>query len=258
MRHYTLAGFVFLCGMTCILWAGHVYSAAQTTNLALNKPTPGEAGWDVDLNANADILDARWSKALASYTTGSLLFWNASDQLEEDATDLRYDATKNIVSVGSGAVTTEAWHANYAAVKIGGQGSIFSDKTAGAGKEFGISQNAYYSGYPTFKRTAADEAFQIYSSSGTAVFRHAATGAADSDITWSNSLTLELTGTSTEVAIGHDNPTAQLDVEGGSGRAIIEADGDTGGCLKIQDTDNGGFTFCLALNGTLSCSSSAC
>ena len=136
MRDYTKTGFLFLCLFSCILWAAHVYSAAQTTNLALNKPTPGEADWGTDLNNNADILDARWSKALASYTTGSLLFWNASDQLEEDASDLRYDPTASALSVGAGALSLKPWNTYYSFLRIGGQTSLMSDRAAGAGRRW--------------------------------------------------------------------------------------------------------------------------
>ncbi len=60
------------------------------------------------------------------------------------------------------------------------------------------------------------------------------------------------------IGIGTGTPSELLDLDGGTGRGIIEVDGDTGGCLKIQDTDDAGFTYCTALNGVLSCSTSAC
>jgi len=40
----------------------------------------------------------------------------------------------------------------------------------------------------------------------------------------------------------------------GSGFGKVSASGSTGGCLMIRDTDNGGWTQCDALDGTLSCS----
>jgi type II secretory pathway pseudopilin PulG len=60
------------------------------------------------------------------------------------------------------------------------------------------------------------------------------------------------------VGIGATSPSALLDLDAGSGRGIIEVDGSTGGCLKIRDTDDAGWTYCTALDGTLSCSVSAC
>lgn len=60
------------------------------------------------------------------------------------------------------------------------------------------------------------------------------------------------------VGIGISSPSALLDIDEGTGRGIIEIDGSTGGCLKIRDTDDAGFTYCTALNGLLSCGTGAC
>lgn len=60
------------------------------------------------------------------------------------------------------------------------------------------------------------------------------------------------------IGIGTGSPNELLDVNAGGSVGIIGINGDGGGCLKIEDTDNLGFTFCTALNGVLSCSSSAC
>lgn len=38
----------------------------------------------------------------------------------------------------------------------------------------------------------------------------------------------------------------------------VQANGSSGGCLQIQDTDLAGFTYCTALNGVLSCSTTPC
>lgn len=65
------------------------------------------------------------------------------------------------------------------------------------------------------------------------------------------------TGTG-DYGLGTSTPSAMFDLNGGAGRGILEIDGDTGGCLKLQDTDNAGFTFCTSLNGILFCSMSAC
>jgi len=64
--------------------------------------------------------------------------------------------------------------------------------------------------------------------------------------------------TSGEVGIGTSNPTSDLDVDGGTARGIIEIDGSTGGCLKIRDTDDAGWTYLTALDGNITTSTSAC
>lgn len=61
-----------------------------------------------------------------------------------------------------------------------------------------------------------------------------------------------------DVGIGTAIPSAKLDVEGGASRGIVEIDGSSGGCLKIRDTDDSGWTYCTVLNGALSCSTTAC
>jgi len=64
--------------------------------------------------------------------------------------------------------------------------------------------------------------------------------------------------TSGNVGIGTNGPSANLDVDAGTGRGIIEVDGSNGGCLKIRDTDDAGFTYCTVLDGAISCSTNAC
>jgi hypothetical protein len=61
-----------------------------------------------------------------------------------------------------------------------------------------------------------------------------------------------------DVGIGTTSPSGTLDVDGRTGVGVIEVDGSGGGCLKLQDTDDGGFTYCTALNGALSCSTTPC
>ncbi len=48
-------------------------------------------------------------------------------------------------------------------------------------------------------------------------------------------------------------PPNNIYVDGGVGSYGIKVGGTTGGCLMFNDTDNAGFTECVALNGTLSC-----
>ncbi len=53
-------------------------------------------------------------------------------------------------------------------------------------------------------------------------------------------------------------PATLFDGDEGTGRGIMTLDGSTGGCLKIRDTDDAGWTYCVVLNGTMTCSTSAC
>ncbi len=47
-------------------------------------------------------------------------------------------------------------------------------------------------------------------------------------------------------------------IDDSSGHGSLQLNGILGGCLKIEDTDAAGFTFCTALNGVLTCSTTAC
>lgn len=40
--------------------------------------------------------------------------------------------------------------------------------------------------------------------------------------------------------------------------AFIVGDSDTPACLKLRDSDNGGWTYCVVLNGSMSCSTTPC
>ncbi len=60
------------------------------------------------------------------------------------------------------------------------------------------------------------------------------------------------------VGVGTDSPTALLDVDGGTDAGTVEIDGNAGACLKLRDRDDAGWTYCTALNGRLSCSTTPC
>lgn len=56
------------------------------------------------------------------------------------------------------------------------------------------------------------------------------------------------------LGIGVAATLGKLQLDGGAAAGQATLDGDVGGCIMLQDTDNAGWTECDALNGVLSCS----
>lgn len=69
-----------------------------------------------------------------------------------------------------------------------------------------------------------------------------------------NNGTLLLNAVGGNVGIGVTSPSGILHVDKGTGVGQFTLDGSTGGCIMLRDTDDGGWTECDALDGTLSCS----
>ena len=67
-------------------------------------------------------------------------------------------------------------------------------------------------------------------------------------------------GANVKTGIGTDStPAATLEIGGATATTTLMLTGTTkGGCLKIQDIDNGGYTYCYTLNGTMTCSTDSC
>lgn len=56
------------------------------------------------------------------------------------------------------------------------------------------------------------------------------------------------------LGIGTSVPQSKIHMNGATGVGQLTLDGDTGGCLMFRDTDNGGWSECDILDGTMSCS----
>jgi len=64
-----------------------------------------------------------------------------------------------------------------------------------------------------------------------------------------------------KVGIGTTTPSSSLEVANGTTTTTItigSAGSGKGGCLKIRDTDDGGWTYCSVLDGTLTCGTASC
>jgi len=104
------------------------------------------------------------------------------------ATAITIDSNEN---VGIG-VTPEAWHNDYRNLAVGGTGVLWSQTAVSTGKAMGIGQNFYYDG--SNKYITTDEASRFYQYNGTHNFEVAASGSADSAITWTQAMLIENDG----------------------------------------------------------------
>ena len=104
-----------------------------------------------------------------------------------DATAITIDSSEN---VGIG-VTPKTWDSRKA-LQIGGNGALAGSSSAGAGGYLQLLQNAFTDG--TWKYISTDEAARLRSQDGQWNFDVAASGSADSAITWSNAMTIDNSG----------------------------------------------------------------
>jgi len=104
-----------------------------------------------------------------------------------DATAITIDSSEN---VGFG-VTPETWDSRKA-LQIGGNGALAASPSAGSGGYIQLLQNAYTDG--TWKYISTDEAARLRSQDGQWNFDVAASGSADSAITWATKVTIDTDG----------------------------------------------------------------
>ncbi len=89
-------------------------------------------------------------------------------------------------------VVPEIWHGDLSVVQLGGNGAWSSSTTAGATKLMTLSHNSYVAlADGLWKYQNTDEVSAYRQLSGTHVFRVAGSGTADTDITWTDALTID-------------------------------------------------------------------
>jgi len=105
---------------------------------------------------------------------------------------MRIDSSGN---VGIGVIP-KAWHSEWDVLDIGMGGSLASNATGTSTRTF-VTDNAYNAGgshSTTWKRKIAEKTSQHEQIDGKHVFRVAATGAANSAITWTDAVTIDNSG----------------------------------------------------------------
>lgn len=145
-------------------------------------------GWDpVSTETNNPASGSTWtiSGSNISYTTGN---------------------------VGIGVSALESWSAPWTALQIGGNTSIIGLTAAGASSSYYVLQNALWNGVNWLYQDT-DEASYMYSGNGTFVFKVAASGTAETPISWIDTLTINNDGSAKLGAVAGqiltlDNTTA--------------------------------------------------
>ena len=129
-----------------------------------------------------------------------------------DATAITIDSSEN---VGIGVVP-ETWDANYDALQIGGNGSLAATPSQAAGGKTLLGQNMYVDS--SYKYISTDEASLLYQQNGAFIFRVAASGSADSAISWTNAMTIDNSGYLTIP----NQPSCSVSRSSGQGSGSIE------------------------------------
>ena len=130
-------------------------------------------------------------------TVISLKTFTVADHYTKSDADTLLAAKSTVASpvftgnVGVG-VTTEAWDSQWAALQIGGLSSYISPIAANVNQALMINNNAYYDG--SWKYQITDESSSYYQLHGAHTFRVAASGDADSAISWTNAMTIDNAG----------------------------------------------------------------
>ena len=97
--------------------------------------------------------------------------------------------------LGVGAQDLEDWTSSVAPIQVGGNGSLIATRVPGASGFVGLGQNVYWDG--SWKYQDTDEASYYFQQDGTHQFRIAASGTADTAITWITAMTINNDGTVT-------------------------------------------------------------
>ena len=130
-------------------------------------------------------------------------------------------------NVGIG-VTPEATHSSYGTVRFFDTGTIYGRKgNAGAGYPLYYGNNFYQHTTGNDRFIVTDEATQYKQQGGEHIFRVVASGSADTDITWIDAMTIDVTG---NVGIGTTTPSELLEVD---------KDQNTATAIKVNNTNAG-------------------
>jgi len=118
--------------------------------------------------------------------------------------------SNNNVGIGR---TPQSHYTGYTALDLGHSSSLFGNKTGSDTNVVTLANNGYLNSTASaWKYIVTDEATKYEQSSGKHRWFHASSGTAGTDVTWTNSLTIDESG---NVGIGDATPSYKLTVGGG-------------------------------------------
>ncbi len=152
---------------------------------------------------------------------GSLVFRTNDGSDGASPTEaMRIDSSQN---VGIGCVPNSI-QSGFDTLQIGGNLTLNVDST-GAGAGVYMGNNVYRdSGNSRWEYSYTDEASQYLQAGGEHIWRYAASGTADTAITWSEAMRIDNSG---NVGIGTSSPSEQINLVGSGGTSKIRFDGDS-------------------------------
>ena len=160
------------------------------------------------------IINARSGSGMELQTS-----FSAPIVLKTDSSEaLRIDASQNI---GCG-VTPESWGSGRSAFQLGGQGAFWNVTQQAAGGSAHWTNNVYYDGADN-KYIVTDEASDIYQQNGEIYLRVAAPGTADTAISFTTAVKIEVDGGIVMSALPTADPTNAGELWNDSGTLKVSA-----------------------------------
>ena len=176
-------------------------TSSVTTVAGLTKATAGVQYMTNDITASAGTIyhDSSNRLRFAGGTAGYLFLddTNGTGQVSIDS----------LGNVGIGA-TPATWNSGNTALQIGGNGTLHGSTAAGASKFLALTQNAHIDSDASWEYISEDEASNYYQDGGAHHFRSVVSGAAGNNITWVQSMKINVTGSSRVLEVGNNSSSS--------------------------------------------------
>ena len=201
------------------------------TALRLDMSDAGSAIFNADVNVDRYLK----LRTTDDHANSWLLYTHTDDTLRINYNGAGDDEVVIDTSGNVGFTSTPtAWGSGYKSLQIGDRGYV----AAHTGSDLYVGQNAYHNSGWKYESTAAASLTQH--SGGQITHFVAASGSADSAITWTRALHIKSNG---HVGLNSDNPYTRFEVVGTSTAAYSATSFNAGSQIGIKQPDNnGGYT----------------